>query len=563
MSALRWRSAILLVSILSGCGGGGGSGDDSSAEVSASVNAGADLQVVEKSEVTITAQASPAEGSFSWQIISGPNVEGFPITESQAVFTAPDVKADVELVIQVSYTAPNGSSASDQVTVAIQSQNQLPTPIVTQIAPDGTVKYKDTITLSAQDSLDPDENGFITSYQWQLLQGPERVQADNLNRETLSFTHPLLDIPQAAVWQLTVIDDEGGSASTQFSVGLVANPEVIIADAGEDKQVQEFDAVTLDGSKSDTVSGQKQCIWSQLTSGEQVELQNANSCITSFTAPDQNRQSELQFQLQVTDSQNRTANDNITVAINAKPLGKINDTGQTQCYNNSQAITCSDSSFAAQDAQRGRDFYAAVVAKEGDGEAGFDFTKLNRFADELPDDASDFACVRDNVTGLIWEVKEASAGMLPNTSQRNAQNSYTWSLRASDSDIQGSYEAPANTICPQDSHCGIQALIDEVNNPAPGEQSYCGGNNWRLPTYTELLSIIDYGADGNVLLDQQLFPHLPSESVLGHLYYWTAQSSIDGLSGTQRRAFVFDMMTGNDFAIEKSSAAFVRLVRNP
>ncbi|PCK31425.1 DUF1566 domain-containing protein [Pseudoalteromonas piscicida] len=559
MNALKVGGALLTL-ILAGCGGGSSSEPN---QISVSVNAGEDQSVVEKAEVTLNALGSPAGGTFNWQVISGTTVEEFPITEQQATFVAPDIKAKVDLVIQVDYVAPGGSVASDRVTVSIESNNQLPIPKITQTAPETLpARYKDTITLSGAESSDQDENGQIVAYQWQQVSGPATVQADSLTSTTLSFVHPLLDTSQDSVWQLTVTDDEGGQASIEFPVRLLANTEVVIANAGSDQQVQEYDQVTLDGSNSDSVSGQKQCLWRQVTTGTQVSLSSTTNCTTTFTALDQNILAEVEFELTVTDTQNRSATDTVLIDIQKKPLGKLNDSGQATCYDNTSAITCSETQFSGQDAQRGRDNFAAQVAKEGSGSVGFDFTKLDRFADELPDDATDFACVRDNVTGLIWEVKEATAGILPNTSIRNAQNSYSWALEIDGTFAEGSVQAAANTTCPQDSHCGIQALIDEVNNPAIGEQSYCGGNNWRLPTYMELLGLLHYGSTSSTMLDEALFPNLPSSTILGHRYYWTTQSSLDGNGGTLRRAYVLDMDTGNDLAFEKSSSAFVRLVRN-
>ncbi|GEK09398.1 Lcl C-terminal domain-containing protein [Pseudoalteromonas peptidolytica] len=561
MTAFR-GSWCLLALLLSGCGGGSGGSEPT--QVSASVNAGMDQEVTEKTDVTLNATGSPAGGTFNWQVVSGATVSEFPITDQQASFVAPDVKANVDLLIQVDYVAPDGSLASDQVMVSVKSNNQLPLVNITQTAPETLpATYQDTITLSGEGSSDPDENGQIVAYQWQQLSGPNTIQPSSLNNATLSFIHPLLDTAQTSVWKLTVTDDEGGQASNQFPVGLLANTPVVVANAGSDQQVQAFDTVTLDGSKSDTVSGQKQCSWRQIPATTTVSLSAPNDCVTSFIAPDKNVLSKAEFELTVTDSQNRTATDNVVVDIEKKPLGKLNDSGQLACYDNNTAIACNSDSFSGQDALRGRDYFATQVAKEGRGNAGFDFTKLNQFADELPDDATDFACIRDNVSGLIWEVKEASAGTLPNTSTRNAQNSYTWALSVDGTFAEGSVQSTANTSCPQDNHCGIQALIDEVNNPATGEQSYCGGNNWRLPTYMELLGLLDFSYANSAVIDQSLFPNLPASALLGHRYYWTTQSSLDGTGTALRRAYVIDMDTGNDFAVEKSSKAFVRLVRNP
>lgn len=98
----------------------------------------------------------------------------------------------------------------------------------------------------------------------------------------------------------------------------------------------------------------------------------------------------------------------------------LNDTGQTSCYN---AVDVSAACSAAvggdagtnprQDARYGRDVQAAVgtLSKVGAGAAGFDFTKIANNGTTLPASAAlgiattSWACTKDNVTGLIWEVK--------------------------------------------------------------------------------------------------------------------------------------------------------------
>ncbi|MGJ8675781.1 MAG: DUF1566 domain-containing protein, partial [Pseudoalteromonas sp.] len=91
---------IPLIALLCACGGGGGSDD---ADVESSVNAGNDLQIIEKTDFSITAQGSPADGTFTWQQVSGPSLEGFPLEGAEQTLTAPDVKTDSEIVLRVSY----------------------------------------------------------------------------------------------------------------------------------------------------------------------------------------------------------------------------------------------------------------------------------------------------------------------------------------------------------------------------------------------------------------------------------------------------------------------------
>ena len=80
----------------------------------------------------------------------------------------------------------------------------------------------------------------------------------------------------------------------------------------------------------------------------------------------------------------------ITVFSSASP---VPDTGVTQCYDNEGEIACP---------QPGEDFYGQ------DGSYLINphsYTKLDANRNDLPDSATSWVTVRDNVTGLIWEVK--------------------------------------------------------------------------------------------------------------------------------------------------------------
>jgi hypothetical protein len=71
----------------------------------------------------------------------------------------------------------------------------------------------------------------------------------------------------------------------------------------------------------------------------------------------------------------------------------VPDTGQTKCYDNSQEIACPNpgEDFYGQDAQYGPNLHS--------------YTKLDVNGNALPFSATEWEMVRDNVTGLIWEIK--------------------------------------------------------------------------------------------------------------------------------------------------------------
>ncbi|WP_405632758.1 PKD domain-containing protein [Pseudoalteromonas sp. Ld20] len=541
-----------LLGLLTACGGGGGGNDNP--VIAASVNAGVDQQIIEKSEFTIEAKGSPVDGTYTWQRVSGPIVEGFPLEGASQTVLAPDIKADSELVLRVNYQSPDGKLVSDDVLISIQSNNQLPQAVVTQTAPTILPSvYQDTITLSAATSIDPDENGSISSYNWQKIAGPT-LEISDYKSQTISFTHPLLDKNTTVIWQLTVVDDEGGEASTQHTHILNKTNNVVIAKAGEDQSVIELEKVTLNATNSEVVTTTFNCQWEQTVGS--VSLDNQDQCITSFIAPTTDAVNTMTFEVTVTDSQGRSDSDTVDVVVNSKPLGLINDTGMAKCFNNTQEIACTSPDFPRQDAALGRDSVVGThIDKVGKGELAFDFTKLNEFADEIADDAADFSCIRDNVSGLIWEVKSPNTGTLPSSTQlREGQNHYTWYLTSSNGIQQGSVAGSSDT-CSTISHCGLQAYVDAVNS-----LDYCGGTNWRVPTYSELLSLLDYSKQGqSVLIDSDFFPNTPSVSLLTHLRYWSAQTAADGTSLSQ--AYIIDMNDGNDLAYPKNNTAFVRLVR--
>ncbi|MBP8283259.1 MAG: hypothetical protein KAX46_05010, partial [Chromatiaceae bacterium] len=97
------------------------------------------------------------------------------------------------------------------------------------------------------------------------------------------------------------------------------------------------------------------------------------------------------------------------------PTYPLNDTGLDWCANASQNnLACPVSGFPGQDAESGRD---VTHHDDSDGQAGFSFTKIANSGNALPaaaalgSGANDWACTRDNVTGLTWEVKTNDGGL--------------------------------------------------------------------------------------------------------------------------------------------------------
>ncbi|HCJ7271306.1 TPA: DUF1566 domain-containing protein [Vibrio cholerae] len=198
----------------------------------------------------------------------------------------------------------------------------------------------------------------------------------------------------------------------------------------------------------------------------------------------------------------------------AQPTGKLNDTGIDWCADGRQDnLDCPVQGYEGQDGDHGRDALArkGQLQKIGGGAAGFDFTKLDNSGNPLPETASEWSCVRDNVTGLIWEVKQpaGSAGL------RDANHTYTW--YNPDNSTNGGSAGTQNGGTCQGSDCDTAAFINAVNS-----QGLCGASDWRLPSVNELLSIVHNGRVEPVI-DQSYFPHTPQYS-----WYWSSSPDAYG-----------------------------------
>lgn len=206
-------------------------------------------------------------------------------------------------------------------------------------------------------------------------------------------------------------------------------------------------------------------------------------------------------------------------------------------------LTSEPAGYPGQDASQGRDRFQD---NDGDGHAGFSFTKLDANGAALPAGATTWSCVRDNVTGLIWEVKTNDGGL------HDRDDSYNW--YDTNPETNGGFEGYANysgAICSgcsasdPASWCNTQAYVARVN--AAG---WCGASDWRLPTLDELRGIVDYSCY-NVAIDTNYFPDTQSN------WYWSASPRADVSAFAWNVSFYY----GSVGSYYKLSSYSVRLVR--
>lgn len=224
--------------------------------------------------------------------------------------------------------------------------------------------------------------------------------------------------------------------------------------------------------------------------------------------------------------------------------GPLNDTGTTQCYDGTTLVTCDAASTGdsathpRQDGRFGRDAQAGVglLVKSGGGAAGFDFTKIANDSNVLPATASlgpdetDWACTRDNHTGLIWEVKTDDGGL------RDKDWTYRWGDTTGGTSCGGTL-----------TQCNTDNLIAAANSA--GLCGYTSG--WRLPTRAELRSIVHHGVS-NPSIDSAYFPNTSISN------YSTSDPSLFAIEAT----WIVDFGIGIPSSGSKDTDFNVRLVRD-
>jgi len=170
----------------------------------------------------------------------------------------------------------------------------------------------DTIVLNGS-ATDPN-GGTITNYEWTQLSGPNTATLSGNNTADLTASDLIIG---TYVFRLTATDDQSEFGFDEVTVNVTdgSGSQLPIANAGEDRAISAPEnSLTLDGSGTDPDGGEITAyLWTQITGPNTATLSGETSddlILNDLIVGD------YVFRLTVTDDENDTAFDEVTVTVN-------------------------------------------------------------------------------------------------------------------------------------------------------------------------------------------------------------------------------------------------------
>jgi hypothetical protein len=316
-----------------------------------------------------------------------------------------------------------------------------------------------------------------------------------------------------------------GTATTSINVAVAAIPTATITGASSDTTTQPG-SISNGGSTDDTTPTLSGTVSRILTSGQKVNVYDGESMFTAvavvngtnwtFTPATPLTGGVHSFTVDVSEFDGMTGARSAPYTVNTAVVsgtGKLTDTGITsaQCYaaGSNALVSCTSPGAialnASQDGMTGRDVSSP---DNSDGELGFSYSQVGSYAKT--------DCVRDNITGLIWEGKTASGPRAGGNTYTHYDSSY--------------YGTPSQ----MDAATNTYGYVAAVNAAA-----LCGYTDWRLPTVDELQSIVDYSKPSpGPTIDATWFPNTSAN------FYWSSTPVVGSSSGAMV-VYFFDGAVGS------------------
>lgn len=281
-------------------------------------NAGNDITITQPvSTVHLDGSASAdADGSitkYSWKRISGP---------AASIATPGGKETDItgltagNYVFELTVTDNKNASTSDRVRVIVN-------PPVNK-APVARAGNDISITLPLSNvqlngGASSDQDGTISAYAWKKISGPP-AGGGAVSSPATSQTSITGLQAGAYIFQLTVTDDDGATASDRVSVTVAPQPanDPPLAKAGSDISITlPVNSTQLNGGGSSDPDGRITAYaWKQVSGPSSANISSPNASATNAGGL---VVGSYVFELTVTDNRNGSATDRVTVTVNKAP----------------------------------------------------------------------------------------------------------------------------------------------------------------------------------------------------------------------------------------------------
>ena len=517
---------------------------------------------------TASATDQDASDSISYSLTSGVanndlfNIDSVSGEISFKTGANYETNSSYEVHISASDEGSLSTEADLVVTVTITDVNEAPTASISVIYnPADTAITKVTeVTLDGSTSSDPD-SGDSLSYTWS--QSSEQSQSIILSSTDNASTVFTASDAGTYTFTLTVSDGElTDSAESEVTIYPTTLPDDFTATAGDSRVTltwTPYSESTIYNIYRSTDSACDLDNYNTTCSGGAL-LSNVTS---GMIDTDPNNGTTYYYWIEaILDDTQRAIN-----PISARPsqilaakTGALNDTGvdwsgdYTYGGNNSD---CSPDMSPVQDCHQGRD---ATHDDDTDGHAGFSLTKIDSEGSYLDANATEWSCVLDNVTALLWEVKTDDGGL------HDKDDIYSW--YNTDSSSNGGFAGYAEAsdedernVCygynsaESDTFCNTEAFVNRVNTAG-----LCGFSDWRLPRREELRSIVDYSrskppstfSSTGRNIDTDYFPNTIDSG------YWSSTATVT----IKEYAHGIYFTHGFDYVMDSKYPQYVRLVRD-
>jgi len=379
-----------------------------------------DAQVVDEGEsVTVSGSASVDSPTYSWVQTGGPAVTLGSTNSESLSFTVPRVSKDTRLWFRLSAES-NGTVVVGHTYVDIKN---IPLAPSAEAGENFSVEENtNTVSLNGSASVDyEDQPSDNFEYSWRQVSGPG-VELSSTTVANPSFTAPDVAENTELTFALTVSNSEGESTEDTVVVNITTLSPTAVA--GETIVVTEGESFTLDGSGSQSIGDNPLTTYTWRAIENTVTIDNSDPSSptrNNLVAPrvDSGDSVELQFGLTVSDGENTSAEDIVTVRVNNGGVVPVASASNVEGAQNSVIVI--DAAGSSDAGGRGLSYmWQQVLA---DGEDGVSITatgsQIEFTAPEVSEDTElTFTLSVDNgintsapvtVTALIKAVSSSGA----------------------------------------------------------------------------------------------------------------------------------------------------------